>query len=159
MVPHYLNDLDAKGDTGMQTRNFGAILSLLVLVAGFGPASAADRIGDKIDVRAPGQKMATREDHEMVAAYYENAAKEEQVKLEEQKQLLDQYENRSYLYGRQAQDLQSHAGALIRKLERSVDENVKQAALHRHMARQLPGPEAQRLSAIHEPPHNGISHD
>lgn len=143
----------------MQTKNFVAILSLLGLVAAFGPASAADRMSDKVDVRAPGQKIATREDHEMVAAYYENAAKEEQVKLEEQKQLLDQYENKSYLYGRQAQDLQSHAGALIRKLERSVDENVKQAALHRHMAKQVPAPEAQRLSAIDESSRNGASRD
>jgi hypothetical protein len=84
----------------------------------------------------------------MVAAYYENTAREAQAKLEEQKQLLDQYENKSYLYGRQAQDLQSQADALIRKLQHTVDENVRQAALHRQMAQQLPDPNSQKLSAI-----------
>ncbi len=142
----------------MKTRSFVAILSLLALVAGFSPASAADRAADSAGMRAT-QGAATRDDHEMVAAYHENAAREAQAKLEEQKQLLDEYENKSYLYGRQAQDLQSHAGALIRKLEHSVDENVKQAALHRQMARQVPASSVQRLSAADESPPNGISRE
>ena len=139
----------------MKTRNLVTILSLLGLLAGVGPASAADRVVDTTDIRAPGRKIATREDHEMVAAYYDNAAREAQAKLEEQKQLLEQYENKSYLYGRQAQDLQSHADALIRKLEHTVDENVKHAALHRQMARQLPDPNSQKLSANDGP--RGVS--
>jgi hypothetical protein len=132
----------------MKMRNWVTTLSLLGLLAGFGPASAADRAAESADIRAPGQKIATREDHEMVATYYENTAREAQAKLEEQKQLLDQYENKSYLYGRQAQDLQSQADALIRKLQHTVDENVRQAALHRQMAQQLPDPNSQKLSAI-----------
>jgi hypothetical protein len=143
----------------MKMRNFVAVLSLLGLAAGFSPASAADRVADSVDIRASRQKAATREDHEMVAAYYENAAREAQAKLEEQKQLLEQYENKSYLYGRQAQDLQSHANALIRKLEHNVDENVKQAALHHQMAKQIPDTGTQRLSAIGESSHDGISRE
>lgn len=143
----------------MKTRNFVAILSLLGLVAGFGPVSAADRVSESADISAARQKAATREDHEMVAAYYENAAREAQAKLEEQKQLLEQYESKSYLYGRQAQDLQSHADALIRKLEHNVDENVKQAALHRQMAKQIPAAGTQRLSAADGSSDNGISRE
>jgi hypothetical protein len=142
----------------MNARNFVAILSLLGLAAGFSPASAAERMADSAGMRVT-QGAAPRDDHETVAAYHENVAREAQAKLEEQKQLLDQYENKSYLYGRQAQDLQSHANAMIRKLEHAVDENVKQAALHRQIARQLPASGPQRLSAIDESPRDGISRD
>jgi hypothetical protein len=34
-----------------------------------------------------------------------------QAKAEEQKKLLQHYEEKSYLYGREAQDLISHTGA------------------------------------------------
>ena len=132
----------------MKTRSLAATLSLLGLLAGFGPASAADRTPDAAALRAAERRAASRDDHERVAAYYESAAREAQAKLEEQKQLLEQYESKSYLYGRQAQDLQSHADALIRKLEHTVDENVKQAALHHQMAQQLPSPDSRKLSAI-----------
>ena len=75
-------------------------------------------------------------EHESVAKYYERAAAQLQAKIKEQKELLEQYENKSYLYGRQAQDLQSHTAALIRDYEKSVEASTKEAALHRQMAAQ-----------------------
>jgi hypothetical protein len=57
--------------------------------------------------------------------------------VKEQKELLEQYENKSYLYGRQAQDLQSHTSALIRDYEESVEVSTKTATLHRQMAAKL----------------------
>ena len=69
--------------------------------------------------------------HEAVAKHYEDVARELQVKIQEQKQLLEHYESKSYMYGRQAQDLQSHADALVRKYEVEAHANLKEATLHR----------------------------
>jgi hypothetical protein len=126
----------------MKMKGFAVTLLLLALLAGYGPA-----VADSPEARVAAQTASTRGDHEMVAKYHENAAREAQAKVEEQRQLLEQYESKSYLYGRQAQDLQSHTEALIRKLGHTADENIKQAALHRQMARQLPAAGTQRLSA------------
>ena len=59
-----------------------------------------------------------------------------QVKAEEEKKLLEHYEEKSYLYGRRAQDLKAHTAALVRKYTKSAEENMKQAVLHRKMARE-----------------------
>ena len=60
-----------------------------------------------------------------------------QAKIEEQKELLEQYENNSYLYGRQAQDLQSRTSALIRDYGKSLEASIQVATLHRQMAAKL----------------------
>ena len=59
------------------------------------------------------------------------------AKLEEQKELLAHYEDKSYLYGRQAQDLQSHTEALVRDYEETVSADIREASLHRQMASKL----------------------
>ncbi|BCT66826.1 hypothetical protein NNRS527_00394 [Nitrosospira sp. NRS527] len=56
-----------------------------------------------------------------------------ETKAAEQKQLLEHYEEKSYLYGREAQDLKSHAAALVRKYHETTEENIKEAAAHRLM--------------------------
>ena len=58
-------------------------------------------------------------------------------KAEEQKKRLQHYEEKSYLYGRQAQDNKSHTAALLPRYERAVEDNVKLAAFHRNMAAEL----------------------
>ncbi|WON72903.1 hypothetical protein [Nitrosospira sp. Is2] len=92
---------------------------------------------DTSEIRAAAQSAATSSEHEFVAKYYEKAAAQLQAKMKEQKELLEQYESRSYLYGRQAQDLQSHTLALVRDYEKSVEASTKEAALHRQMAARL----------------------
>jgi hypothetical protein len=92
---------------------------------------------DTEEIRAAAQSAATSIEHEFVAKYYEKAAAQLDAKMKEQKELLEQYENKSYLYGRQAQDLQSHTLALIRDYEKSVEASNKEAALHRQMAAKL----------------------
>jgi hypothetical protein len=57
-----------------------------------------------------------------------------QAKAEEQKKLLQHYEEKSYLYGREAQDLISHTSALVRKYGETAQENRKEASLHRQLA-------------------------
>lgn len=86
------------------------------------------------NVRKAVQNARTRSDHDALTMYFEGAAKEMQTKTEEQKRLLEHYEQKSYLYGRQAQDLKSHTWALARKYEETAEANIKEAAVHRQMA-------------------------
>ena len=110
---------------------------MAALVVSISPLAIAAGPIDTPEIRAAVQKATTRSDHEAVAKYYENAATQMQAKVKEEKELLEQYENKSYLYGRQAQDLQSHTAALIRRHEQTVAADMQEAALHRQMASKL----------------------
>ena len=76
-------------------------------------------------------------DHDNLAKQYQNVAKEMLVKAEEQKKLLQHYEEKSYLYGKQTQDKQSHTLALLHKYEQTAEEIIKQTAFHRKIALEL----------------------
>ena len=115
---------------------FAALSMIGVLVSASSSVVAAQPI-DTPEIRAAAQNAVTSSDHESIAKYYENTAAQMQAKVKEQKELLEQYENKSYLYGRQAQDLQSHTSALIRDYEKSVEASTQIAALHRQMAAKL----------------------
>ena len=110
---------------------------MAALLVSMSPLAIAAGPIDTPEIRAAVQKATTRSDHEAVAKYYENAATQMQAKVKEEKELLEQYENKSYLYGRQAQDLQSHTAALIRRDEQTVAADMQEAALHRQMASKL----------------------
>ncbi len=71
-----------------------------------------------------------------LANYHENIAKEMQAKLEKQKKLLQEYEDHSHYYGRKGLDVKSHATANMRYYEQSLKENLKEAAIHRKMAKE-----------------------
>ena len=79
------------------------------------------------NARMPGEHLA-------LTRHYENTAREMGNKAEEQKRLLKHYEEKSYLYGRQAQDLKSHTAALVRKYNEVAAENIREAAAHRQLA-------------------------
>src|SRR6185437_794508 len=117
--------------------NIFAVLSMVGLLASMSPLAIAAKLTDTPEIRAAVQNATTRGDHEAIAKYYENAATQMQAKVKEEKELLEQYENKSYLYGRQAQDLQSHTAALIRNHEQTVAADIQEAALHRQMASKL----------------------
>ena len=117
--------------------NIFAVLSMVGLLASMSPLAIAAELTDTPEIRAAVQNATTRGDHEAIAKYYENAATQMQAKVKEEKELLEQYENKSYLYGRQAQDLQSHTAALIRHYEQTVAADIQEAALHRQMASKL----------------------
>ena len=72
---------------------------------------------------------------ENLAQRYENTAKEMLVKVEEQKKRLQHYDDKSYLYGREGQDFQSHALALLRKYERAAEEAGRAGLLRRQRRR------------------------
>ncbi|MGH8685886.1 MAG: hypothetical protein ACREUM_11105 [Nitrosospira sp.] len=114
-----------------------AALSMVGLLASLSPSVTAAQPVDTPEIRAAAQNATTRSDHEAVAKSYEDAATQMQAKVKEQQELLEQYENKSYLYGRQAQDLQSHTQALVREYEQTITANRQEAALHRQMASKL----------------------
>lgn len=119
--------------------NILSALSMFALLVSLNPmALAAADPTDTPEIRIAIQNAVTRGDHEAAAKYYEDAAVELQAKLKEKKELLEHYEDKSYLYGRQAQDLQSHTDALVRKYEQTVKANMREAALYRKLAVQLP---------------------
>jgi hypothetical protein len=135
----------------MNVKQVVTTLSLLSLFSLLSPAVSAV---EDIDIAAAAQNATTRSDHEAVAVFYEDSAREMQAKAQEQKQSLEEYESKSYLYGRQSQDLQSHAHALVRKYEKEVKTNIKEAALHRQMAASAEEsgysvPQLEKLSVAH----------
>lgn len=117
----------------MKTRTFLAALSLA-----FVAACAQMRFHHEVTydpaIDNAIQKARTPGDHYALTKYFEGAAREMQVKAAEQKKLLEHYENRSYLYGREAQDLISHTSALARMYNQTARDSIKEAALHRQMA-------------------------
>jgi hypothetical protein len=115
---------------------FAALSMIGILFTGSSSVLAMRPI-DTPEIGAAAENAATSREHEFVARYYEGAAAQLQAKVKEQKELLEQYEDKSYLYGRQAQDLKSHTAALIRDYEKSVEASTKEAALHRQMAAKL----------------------
>ena len=103
-------------------------------------------------IHRAGKSARTYAEHDNLAKQYQNTAKAMLVKAEEQKKLLQHYEEKSYLYGRQAQDKQSHASALLHKYEQTAEEDIKQAAFHRKMASELaPGDYATPAEKQREP--------
>jgi hypothetical protein len=138
--------------TPRQTLHTLATLWVLVLAAASPfPAAVAEGFDARADEAiSPTQFEAeASKNHENVAKYYEDSAAQMRAKAQEHKLLLEQYEDKSYLYGKKAQDLQGHAVALIRKYEQAAEADVKKAGMHRQIAARLKesSPES-RLSAI-----------
>jgi hypothetical protein len=95
--------------------------------------SSAEAMAD-IPYRVASQSVMTPCCHEALVEFYEDAVRDLQTKAQEKTQLLEQYQSKSYLYGRQAQDLQAHTRALIRKYDRAAKVKMGKAAEHRQMA-------------------------
>ena len=87
-----------------------------------------------MDMSQAVQSATSKFDQEELADRYEKAANEMQVKVDEHKKLLDQYQSKSYLYGRQAEDLKAHCQELINVYEKAVVANRKMAEIHQKMA-------------------------
>lgn len=107
-------------------------IGLLASCAQLGPLEAQNA-----NIAKAAEQATTYADHDRLAKQYENTAKELLVKAEEQRKKLQHYEEKSYLYGRQAQDYQSHTSALLSKYQRAAEETIKQAAFHHKIASEL----------------------
>jgi len=86
-----------------------------------------------MDMSQAVQSAESKADHEALAKHYDEAADEMQLKVDEHKKLLSQYESKAYLYGRQAEDFKAHCLRLIDVYEKAVDSNRKMAEMHRQM--------------------------
>jgi hypothetical protein len=107
---------------------------LVTMLLIFGLVSAcAEFESHPMDMNLALQNATTKADHEALAEHYEKAAEEMKAKAEEHKKLLQQYEAKSYLYGRQAEDLKAHCLRLIDVYEKAAEENMSMAKMHRQM--------------------------
>ena len=101
-----------------KTRDIFTALFLLGLSAACALMTTNVR-GENLAGQATIQSATTssESEHRLLAKSHEDKAAELWVKAKEQKQLLEHYEEKSYLYGKRAQDLQAHTWALIRNYE------------------------------------------
>ena len=72
--------------------------------------------------------------HVALVKHYEGVAKDAQVRLQANKKILQEYEERPYYFGRQGLDAQSHAKANVQAYEKIIQESLAFADLHRKMA-------------------------
>ncbi len=93
------------------------------------------------------ENARTREDHAALSTYFENLAAEMRIKAEEQRQLLQHFQEKSYLYGRQAQDRKSHTWALMHRYEQAAKTSLGKAASHRRLAGGFKQDEGERYAA------------
>lgn len=73
-------------------------------------------------------------DHAALVTHYASLVEEAKVRLQENRKILEEYEDHPYYYGRQGQDVRSHASANIREYEKALKENLANVDLHRKMA-------------------------
>ncbi|MGR9052117.1 MAG: hypothetical protein ACU84J_05665 [Gammaproteobacteria bacterium] len=86
-----------------------------------------------MDMSEAVQSAESEADHSALAQHYEEIAKEMQRKVDEHKKLLNKYESRAYLYGKQAENLKHHCKRLISIYENAVEANLNMAKAHREM--------------------------
>jgi len=107
---------------------------LITLFLTLGLLSAcAEMNSHPMDMSQAVQNATSKSDHEALAQHYEEVAKEMQIKVDEHKKLLSQYESKAYLYGRQAEDFKAHCLRLIDVYEKAAAENLEMAKMHRQM--------------------------
>ncbi|SDY17688.1 hypothetical protein [Nitrosomonas sp. Nm58] len=106
---------------------------LVLIVVGL-LTSCAHMYPHPMDMTQAIQNAKTAADHEALARHYEGVAKDLQSKAQEYKKMLEKYEINAPYYGRRAQDLQEHTGALIRLYEQAAKANMDMADSHRKMA-------------------------
>lgn len=112
-----------------------AVLSLVGALASCAPMSPLE--AQYADTCRASENARSYAEHGSLARQFKNTARELLVKAEEQKKLLQHYEEKSYLYARPAQDKQSHSWALQRKYENLAKETIGRASFHEKMASRL----------------------
>lgn len=118
---------------GKKIKDTSAILSLLGLLA-LGASIGTVKAENLLD-QSTIQTIASSNEHSILAKGFEDAALQMQAKADEQKKLLEQYEE-MHLYGWQSHNLKSRTTALIRKYEQAARADTKEARAHRQMAQQ-----------------------
>ena len=112
------------------------MVATLGLVGACAPMSPYEAVNSPAVLKRV-ENARTRADHTALSIYFENLAAEMRIKAEEQRKLLQHYQEKSYLYGRQAQDQQSHTRALMHRYEQAAKTSLGKAASHRRLAATL----------------------
>ena len=120
----------------MTIRSFPAIVFLLVLLSSCAPMSPYEAVNSPALLKTV-EEARTYKDHYALTKQFENLAEEMRARANEQRKLLDHYQEKSYLYGRLAQDQQSHTWALMQRYEHAAKASLGKAALHRQIAARL----------------------
>lgn len=102
------------------------VLGLLVSCAHTDPHS--------MDMSSAIRNAKTRADHNALAKHYEDTAKRMQAKAQAQKNMMEEYTQHGYYYGRQTEDLQEHTKALVRVYEEAAEANRNMAKFHHRLA-------------------------
>lgn len=106
---------------------------LLIALSALGLGACAHLNPHPMDMTQAIKNATTKTDHEALAKHYENAAKDLEVKLNEYKRVLEEYELHGAYYGKQALDLQSHARSSVTAYEQAIKANLDMAKSHRVM--------------------------
>ncbi len=77
------------------------------------------------------KRASTRCDHEALAKYYEDAAKEMRAKVKEHRKILKSYESVTTGSGNETSILQAHCRSLIEAYEQAANANLDMANFHR----------------------------
>jgi hypothetical protein len=113
----------------MKSKSLIAILlalGLLVSCAHIDPHPA--------DMSSSVRNARTSADHNALAKHYEDAAKRMQAKAQIQKNMMKEYTQHGYYYGRRTEDLQEHTEALIRIYQEAAEANRNMAKFHHRLA-------------------------
>lgn len=86
------------------------------------------------DMSSAIRNARTRADHNALAQYYENAAKRMQAKAQVERNMMNEYTQHGYYYGRRTEDLQEHTEAMVRVYEEGAEANSNMAKFHRRLA-------------------------
>ena len=120
----------------MKIRSHSAIVFMLGLLVSCAPMSPYEAVNSPALLKTV-ENAKTHSDHYALTKHFEDLAEEMRTRAEEQRKLLEHYQEKSYLYGRQAQDRQSHTWALMHRYEQAVKTSLWKAASHRQTAAQL----------------------
>ncbi len=77
-------------------------------------------------------------DHAALAKHYEDHAKSEQVLLERNQEIVEEYENHPFYFGPEGLSEKSHAEANVREHETTIEADLEKAKMHKELATTLP---------------------
>lgn len=87
-------------------------------------------------------------DHKALVKYYEGVAKDANLRLQENKKVLQEYEAHPYYFGRQGLEVRSHAAANIRAYEKTLKESLVFADHHRKLANEQIGLKSSETKTV-----------
>lgn len=115
-----------------ETAQYFAIVSFFTFIIFVAPMSsfATDQISE---FDSTVSNIEGNADHNALAHFYENQAKEIQAKIDEQIEALS-HKPRSSYFGKHGKDIRKHVKYKIDQFEKAAEENLQKAAYHKKMA-------------------------